>query len=132
MKNSKTAISDTIKHKLTQALKPYNPQKIYIYGSYARGEAKKNSDLDVLIIKNTRKKFRDRRMEAMHFIYPQENLGKRMFGIPIEPIVYTKKELDDRLEWDPFTKSIYSDSFLIYEKDKPQVGTANAGVDTEK
>lgn len=117
MKNSKTAISDQIKYKLIQALKPYNPQKIYIYGSYARGEATKDSDLDVLIIKNTRKKFRDRRIDVSRYIYSRERLEKgTTLDYPVEALVYTEEEIKDHLEWDPFIRSIYKDKVLIYEK----------------
>jgi predicted nucleotidyltransferase len=36
-------------------LKKYNPEKIVLFGSYAWGKPKRNSDIDLLIIKNTKK-----------------------------------------------------------------------------
>lgn len=34
-------------------VKNYKPEKIIIFGSYADGKINKNSDIDILIIKNT-------------------------------------------------------------------------------
>ncbi|MDH5476183.1 MAG: nucleotidyltransferase family protein [Cyclobacteriaceae bacterium] len=42
-------ISDSLKNKIVQYLLPYNPVKVAIFGSYARDEQTKDSDLDVLI-----------------------------------------------------------------------------------
>lgn len=38
-----------IKRKVVPILRHYGIQKAGIFGSYARGEAKKNSDIDILI-----------------------------------------------------------------------------------
>lgn len=35
--------------------KEYKPKKVILFGSHARGEAKENSDLDLLIISNSEK-----------------------------------------------------------------------------
>ena len=42
---------------LLQALRPYQPQRIILFGSTARGEADADSDLDVLVIKDTPEPF---------------------------------------------------------------------------
>ena len=107
----------SLKPKIIKALKSYNPLKIYVYGSYARGEAGPDSDLDLLIIKNTRKRERERRIEVMRHIYSRENLERPLFNIPIAPVVYTDNEIKSRLSWDPFIKSVFHDKVLIYEKD---------------
>lgn len=38
-----------IKNKITPILKRYGVKKAAIFGSFARGEAKKNSDIDILV-----------------------------------------------------------------------------------
>ena len=42
-------ITKEIQHKLLTLLMPHQPERVGIFGSYARREQTKNSDLDVLI-----------------------------------------------------------------------------------
>lgn len=42
-------ISDKQSHTILNTLKPYNPIKVGVFGSQARSEATKDSDLDLLI-----------------------------------------------------------------------------------
>lgn len=46
---------DKIKPKIVKILKKHKVSKAGIFGSYARGEQKKNSDVDILIEVNGRK-----------------------------------------------------------------------------
>lgn len=46
--NTKTMI-ESIKRKIVPILKQEGIKKASIFGSYARGEAKKNSDIDILV-----------------------------------------------------------------------------------
>jgi predicted nucleotidyltransferase len=41
---------ETIKKAIERLVKIAKPQKIYLFGSYARGDAQKQSDLDFLVI----------------------------------------------------------------------------------
>ena len=43
--------------KLVQALQAYEPERVYLFGSWARGEADETSDLDVVVIKQTEELF---------------------------------------------------------------------------
>jgi hypothetical protein len=45
----KTKIQKNILKKIVSTLRKYNVTKAGIFGSYARGEAKKTSDIDILI-----------------------------------------------------------------------------------
>lgn len=40
---------------LVKKLKPLHPEKIILFGSYAKGGTRANSDIDLLIIKRTKK-----------------------------------------------------------------------------
>lgn len=64
----------------------YAPDKIYLFGSYAKGKHTEDSDVDLLIVKNTplRKIERSRAVRKVIKHYPVE-------GIDI--IVYTPEEL---------------------------------------
>ena len=41
---------EEIKENLKETFKKYNLTKVYIFGSYARGEATENSDIDLIIV----------------------------------------------------------------------------------
>ena len=60
-------------------LKPYNPEKIILYGSCARGDTSKYSDIDLLIVKKTNKLFHHRIGDAQQLIYKKNTLEHRIF-----------------------------------------------------
>jgi len=69
--------------------------KMILFGSYATGKQNKFSDIDVIIIKSTKKRFFDRIGEV---------LKKYDGDIPLEPLVYTKKEFDEMKLENPLIK----------------------------
>jgi hypothetical protein len=42
-------MNDMLREKLIALLKPFEPMRISVFGSYARGEERSDSDLDILI-----------------------------------------------------------------------------------
>jgi len=64
----------------------YKPEKIILFGSYAYGNPTEDSDIDLLIIKETDKKRRvDRFVEVKRIIFNSK------IRIPISPLVLTKE-----------------------------------------
>ena len=65
-----------IKNKILPILKKHNVKKAGIFGSYARGEEKKNSDIDILV------EIKDDEMSLLDFIRLgrefEEILGKKV------------------------------------------------------
>ena len=49
IKDKKMQIINKLKPRIIKVLKKYHIKKAGIFGSYARGEAKKNSDIDILV-----------------------------------------------------------------------------------
>ncbi len=47
-------------HKVVEALKSYQPERVYVFGAWARGEEDELSDLDLVIIKQTLEPFFER------------------------------------------------------------------------
>ena len=45
-------------------LKCYCPEKIILFGSAVRGDTDRHSDLDIVVIKNTKKRFLERLIEV--------------------------------------------------------------------
>jgi uncharacterized protein len=65
----------------------YQPEKIILFGSYATGNPNENSDLDLLVIKDTDVPRPQRAVQVRKMIYG--------VMVPIDLIVYTPKEIDE-------------------------------------
>ena len=91
----------------------YKPERIILFGSYGSGGEKKSSDIDLLIIKKTDKRFVDRVVELMQIIRSQ-------FGVsyPVEPFVYTPEEWDLAKKVNScFIRTILSKGVVLYGKE---------------
>ena len=89
----------------------YKPLCIILYGSYAYGNPTEDSDIDLLILKNTNKRRVDRFVQVKKIIYDPRN------KIPISPLIYNPKELEERLRiGDDFIKEIFKKGTILYEK----------------
>lgn len=67
----------------------YDPDKIILFGSYAYGIPTENSDLDLLIIKDSVEPPPDRTMQILKMLYGSM--------IPMDLIVYTNNEIKESL-----------------------------------
>lgn len=92
---------------LIAALRPYAPERIYLFGSWARGEGDELSDLDVVVIKQTRQPFFDRLRDVARLLPPGIG-GADLF-------VYTPQEFAAmRREGNAFAEMIEEEGRLIY------------------
>ena len=88
----------------------YKPLKIILFGSYAYGNPKEDSDIDLLILKDTDKRRVDRFVWVKRIIYNPNH------KIPVSPLVYTPHELEERLRMgDDFIKEIIQKGVILYE-----------------
>ena len=89
----------------------YKPQKVILFGSYARGKPTKDSDIDLFIVKDTDARMVDRFVEVKQLIYDPQ------LRIPVSPLVYTPEELEERLDMgDDFVKEVMSEGKVLYEE----------------
>lgn len=96
--------------KIVNALKPYDPERIILFGSAARGDADADSDIDIAIIKNTRARFLDR----LERVYDLIDLDCAM-----DALVYTPKEFAEmQARENPFIESVLREGITIYERPK--------------
>lgn len=88
----------------------YQPEKIILFGSYAYGDPDEDSDIDLLIIKETSEDMHTRMVFVFRLVdSPQQR-------IPFSPIILTPKELSRRLEMgDQFFMEIMEKGQLLYE-----------------
>lgn len=95
---------------ITQKIKDnYNPEKIILFGSYAYGKPKKDSDIDLLIIKKTNARHIDRSTKVRKILQEENRL------IAIEPLVYTPEEIAQRVEIeDDFIRNIMNEGKVLY------------------
>lgn len=86
------------------------PEKIILFGSFARGEEKSNSDIDLLIIKDSNKKRPFRVKEVFEAVRGMDR------EYALDPIVYTPDEIDKRLALgDYFIREIVQEGKVLYE-----------------
>ena len=74
-----------IKKLIQEIVSGYNPEKVYLFGSYAAGKQTNDSDIDLFIIKDTIKRKIERNREVRKCIktYPQTGLDIFVFT-PLE------------------------------------------------
>jgi predicted nucleotidyltransferase len=87
----------------------YSPKKVILFGSYAYGEPTEDSDIDLLIIKNTDKKPLDRWIEVKRLL---RDISRT---VPVSPLVYTEKEIEQRVAIkDFFIEEIFETGEILY------------------
>jgi len=83
--------------------------KVVLFGSYVSGKPSKDSDLDLLIIVNTKEKGIKRYAMVSELLEPRK--------IPMDIIVKTPDEIKKREKmFDPFIRSIFKTGKVLYEK----------------
>ena len=105
----KTEINAAIVELVNILIKDYQPKKIILFGSYAKGDTTEGSDIDLLIIKNTGTSPLDRWVEVKRLL---RKISKKY---PISPLVYTEKEIEERLAIrDFFINEILEEGQMLY------------------
>lgn len=93
---------------IVQKLKAYNPQKVILFGSYARGDVNEASDIDMLIIKDTNTKFTKRIDEVLDIC---DDCTK------LEPLVYTPEEIANMVaNQNDFICTVLKEGIVVYEQ----------------
>ena len=88
----------------------YEPLKIILFGSYAYGDPNPDSDIDLLIIKDTDERPIDRRTSVRKIVSDPTR------RVPFEPLVLTQDELAERIRvGDQFINEILSKGDALYE-----------------
>lgn len=90
-----------------QIAKQFQPQRIILFGSYAYGNPRPESDVDLLIIMETPLREVQQALQIRQALNP-------LFGVDI--IVYTPARLEQRLKLgDSFLQEISAKGIVVYE-----------------
>lgn len=91
----------------------FDPEKIYLFGSYARGEAKEGTTMDFIIIAKSKLRFFDRIKKAL--------IACRGGKPSIEPLVYTPREFELLLsQGEGFLEDALEESVELFNRTKDQ------------
>ena len=103
-------VEQTIQNILDKLLAGYAPQKVILFGSYAYGNPRRDSDIDLLVIKETSERFIDR------WVTVRRLLSDPSRRLPLQVIVLTPQELSERLNvGDQFIKEIIDRGAVLHE-----------------
>lgn len=94
---------------LEKLLAEYAPQKVILFGSYARGNPRPGSDLDLLIVKETSERFIDRWVAVRRILSDPER------RISLETLVLTPQEVSEKLaRGDQFLAGVIEEGEVLY------------------
>ena len=106
---------EELKPQIIEALKPLNPDKIVLFGSYSYGEPSENSDIDIFLLKDVEKEeISSLQVEAGVNLF---NLIKR-YKIGFDVFVDSEARMLDRIKniKDQFYDKILKEGKIIYGK----------------
>jgi len=99
----------TISNLINRIATNVNPDKIYLFGSYATGMANEDSDIDLLVVKETLEPRYKRSIEIQRLL-----IGTKL---PVDVVVYTKDEFEnEKLNKYSFLNSAFKGAQLMYER----------------
>lgn len=107
--NGDDRIRAAIQEIVRRLVAEYAPEKVILFGSYAYGNPDEDSDIDLLIIKDTPERFLDRMTTVRRLARGAHR------SIPFEPVVFTPKEIEQRLKiGDQFIAEIIERGEVLY------------------
>jgi len=93
-----------------QIKQKFAPQKIILFGSYAKGTPRPESDVDLLVVMPSSKKSADQALEIL------TNID---FHFGLDLIVKSKEELDERIRLgDFFLQEAIQNGIVLYESNR--------------
>ncbi|MBU1366471.1 MAG: nucleotidyltransferase domain-containing protein [Candidatus Omnitrophica bacterium] len=105
----KHILNEEVKRITEVVIREYSPEKIILFGSLAAGNIHEWSDIDLVIIKSTAKRFIDRLHDIHLLVKPK---------VGVNFIVYTPQEVQKMVEENRYflVKEIFAKGKVLYEE----------------
>ena len=101
--------NELIRRIVRRITEEYAPERVILFGSYASGSPGPDSDIDLLIIKDTPERFIDRWTTVRRILSDPKR------KVPVDTIVLTPEELSQRLRiGDQFIAEIVEKGKVLY------------------
>ena len=97
-------------NRLVEILKNYRPQKVIVFGSVAKGKAKRESDIDLCIIKD----FSGKKIEEKQKIRRLFSSFNYDYPVAVDLHLYSPSEFDNS-EKNFFIEEIKKTGLVVYE-----------------
>ena len=108
---SEKQLQNILQKIINRLVKGYQPEKIILFGSAASGNIHKDSDLDLALIKQTKKRFYDRIGEVLKIVRPITPKP------PIDFLIYTPYEFEQMRANNYFVRNeIVKRGKVLYER----------------
>ena len=98
----------TLKKQIISTFFPFNPERIILFGSIARKDWDDESDIDLIVVYDTKKHF----LERLKELYMSWNIPKS-----VDILAYTPSEFSQMIEQSVFLQDILREGITIYERD---------------
>jgi predicted nucleotidyltransferase len=99
-------------------LKKINPYKIILFGSYAYGIPKEDSDIDLIVVTNDMSYPKNYKEHMEIYLKVSHLLTDIIKNQSIDLIVYTRPMYDKFIELDSmFAREVHKKGKILYEKD---------------
>jgi len=89
-------------------LKTRDVEKVILFGSLVSGNVTSTSDIDLLVVERTQKRFLDRLDDLYSLLQPT---------VALDILVYTPEEIEALRKTNRFIRSILEGGRVLYEKD---------------
>ncbi|MEW5941131.1 MAG: nucleotidyltransferase domain-containing protein [Chloroflexota bacterium] len=106
-------IVDDIKSRLTPLFQKHHIQKAILFGSFARGEQSRRSDIDLILLQETNKRFLDRYDDILL------DLGCAIKGCAVWPLIYTPAEFQ-KMQERAFIRRACQEGIVLFEQETIQ------------
>jgi predicted nucleotidyltransferase len=91
-------------------VRAYDPLRVIVFGSFARGDTHEGSDLDLIVVKDTDERFFDRIGRVRDACLD--------IDVDVQPLVYTPAEVEEMLaSGNSFLETVLAEGAVRYERD---------------